>query len=228
MYRLIYSMISYRYRKHTGRALLVVLLVVGLMLAIWQPVEPSDLLEWGRWLTARPYMLVLLVGVMALMFTFALPGSLLLWLVAPFQPPLLATAVLVAGSVLGAWGAYRLSKRLGAEQMPMDRGGQVRRLLSADGGLLTQCALRVLPGFPHSVVNYAGGLLCLPLAGFLGAAALGLAVKWGVYATAIHRGVSALESGEAIAPADVLPLLVLAALLAAGAWAQRRLGKRTP
>jgi uncharacterized membrane protein YdjX (TVP38/TMEM64 family) len=217
-------MTVHRTRQFAGPLLLGILLAGGLMLAIWQPVEPSVLLEWGRWLTARPYMLVLLVGVMALMFTFALPGSLLLWLVAPFQPPLLATVVLVAGSVLGAWGAYRLAQRLGAEQVPMDRGGQVRRLLAADGGVLTQCALRVLPGFPHSVVNYAGGLLRLPVPGFLAAAAIGLAVKWGVYATAIHRGVAALERGEAIGPADVLPLLLLAALLAAGAWARRRLG----
>ena len=217
-----------RWGALAGPLVLAALILAGVTLAIWQPVGLAQLLAWGERLTAHPLMLLVLIAAMALLFTFGFPGSVFLWLVAPFQPPLAATAVLLAGSVTGALGAYLLAKRLGSTRPLGRRGRQVVDFLSARSDLATQCALRLLPGFPHSAVNYAGGILRLPLRGFLLAALMGLGIKWAVYASAVHSGVGALERGEVIDFRDVLPLVILAVLLLLGAWARRMIERRRP
>ncbi|MEX0915150.1 MAG: VTT domain-containing protein [Wenzhouxiangellaceae bacterium] len=210
----------------TGPWILGIFMVIGLVLAAWHPLHLSVLLEWGRWLSDHPVLLVLLVLVMAVLFTFALPASVFVWLVAPFQPPAVAVAILLAGGVLGAVCAYGLAWRLGSGWRLGRRTQQTIALLAKRSDVATQCALRVLPGFPHSVINYAGGILRLPLSGFVVAAVIGLGIKWGVYATAIHRGVGALGRGEVIDFWDLLPLVVLALLLLLGTWVRRMIERR--
>lgn len=209
-----------------GPAVLLACVIAGGVLGLWQPVELHVVLEWGRHITGHPATPVLLVAVMAILFTFAMPGSLCVWLVAPFQPPAVATAILVAGSVLGAFGAWQLAWRLGGGWSMGPRGERIRNALAARSDFTMLCALRVLPGFPHSVVNYAGGILQIALPRFLLAAALGLALKWGVYASAIQSGVGAARQGLWINPAELVPLVVLALLLFAGGWARHRLERQ--
>jgi len=95
--------------------------------------------------------------------------------------------------------------------------------LKARSDLLTQCAMRVLPGFPHSVINFAAGLGHIALGRYLLAAALGLAVKWAVYSSAIYGALEAIEEEDPLQMDVLLPLLALTALLLAGAWYRRRL-----
>ncbi|WP_290651143.1 VTT domain-containing protein [Aquisalimonas sp.] len=209
-------------------AALVALLLAGLALAVWQPVELPVLLAVGERLTDSPLALALVAVAMAVLFTFALPGSLGLWLIAPFHPPLVATIVLLSGSVAGALGAYALANWLGGDTSPESGGEKIKKLLAARGDIATQCALRVLPGFPHSVVNYAAGVLRLPLPGFTIAAVIGLTVKWTVYTAAVRSGLDALEAGEAVSARELLPLVVLALLLIVGAAVRRLLPGRGP
>ncbi len=201
---------------------LILLVLAGLAIAIWLPLELATLLDWGHRITDRPLAMLALVVLMAVLFTFALPGSLCLWLIAPFQPPVLATALLVTGSACGALGAYGLAARVGSDWRPDGLGGRIMKLLAERGDFLTQCALRILPGFPHSILNYAGGVLRLPLAGFIAATLLGLSVKWGVYASAVHGVVEAAETGDVVSATALLPLLLLTLLLLLGAWARQR------
>lgn len=206
-----------------GPAVLLACVVAGAVLGIWQPVELRVVLDWGQRITGHPATPVLVIAAMAVLFTFAMPGSLCVWLVAPFQPPAVATAILVAGSVLGAFGAWQLASRLGGGWPMGPRSERIKNALAARSDFAMLCALRVLPGFPHSVVNYAGGILRIALPRFLLTAALGLTVKWGVYTSAIQSGVGAAEKGLWIEPAELVPLVVLALLLMAGDWACRRL-----
>lgn len=203
--------------------MIVALLMLGLSLIAWQPVGLTELLNWGRILSEVPALIVLVLLVMAVMFAFGLPGSLGLWLIAPFQPPLIATLLLLAASVMGALGGYALARRLRGDWRPEGVGGEVFGLLERRSDLMTQTALRVLPGFPHSVVNFAGGLLLLPLTVFTLSAVLGLGIKWAVYASAVHGLVDAVESGAAIHVGSLAPLLVLSLLLLGGAWAKSRM-----
>ncbi|NDY97048.1 VTT domain-containing protein [Wenzhouxiangella limi] len=206
---------------------LLVLAIAGLIIGAIQPYGIDELLVLGQTLSERPlYLIVIIVG-MTLLFSFGLPGSLAVWLVAPFQPPLIATAVLVAGSAGGALGGYFFSAHFREDWAPDGFARRIIELLSRHGGVLTQTALRVLPGFPHSVVNFAGGVLGLGLAGFLVATILGLAVKWGVYASAIHGLVEAVEEDQSLDWSTGLPLLLLSLLLLAGAWARGRVLARS-
>ncbi len=198
-------------------------MLVGMGLAIWQPVELPVLLGWGEWLTAHPGMLLLLVFVMTLLFSLGLPGSAFIWLVAPFQPLVVSTGLLVTGSVAGAAGAYHLARALGSDLPVGPRGERIRIFLASHGNMATQCALRLLPGFPHAAINFGAGVLKLPRLPFLLAALLGLTVKWAVYTSAIHSGLGALERGEVIALTEVLPLVLLAVMLLIGVWLRSRL-----
>ncbi|MGF1615263.1 MAG: VTT domain-containing protein [Gammaproteobacteria bacterium] len=210
-------------RNHWRSLLLLTLILAGLVLGWWRTQDLTVLLDWGNQIADRPLAMVGVVALMAVMFTFALPGSLALWLIAPFHPPLVSIAMLVTGSLVGALGAHRVSHRLGKRRSPGRNAKRLVELLSRRSDLLTQAALRVLPGFPHSFVNYAGGLLGLPLGTFLLAALLGLTVKWGVYATAVYGAVEAIETGNALKPQTVLPLFLLAAFLLLGASARSRM-----
>ncbi len=214
----------------------VLLLVVSGV--IGGPVEPATLLVWGERAAAQPWFVIGTVGVMALMFTVGLPGSLCLWLLAPFHPPWLATILLTVGGVLGAAGAYWFSSWVGQGWKPGRIGRRVMRLLSRQGGLLTQVALRVLPGFPHQVVNFGAGLLRLPRRRFVAATTIGLTVKWAVYASAVYgvtevviageasSAAEAVTTGEALQPGVLIPLVVLTALLLTGALVRRRISER--
>ncbi|MFP4261882.1 MAG: TVP38/TMEM64 family protein [Halomonas sp.] len=190
---------------------------------VWHSPELADVQRWVSDAAHHPAVILSVIAIMAVTLAIGLPGSIGLWLIAPFYPPLAATPMLVVGSVAGALGAYHLSARLGERWMPKGLTHRVMRRLAARGDFMTQCALRVLPGFPHSVVNVAAGLLRLPLAPFVLAAVVGLGVKWVVYASAIYGGLAAAEKGEPIGFDVVLPLVALTLLLLAGAWLRSRL-----
>ncbi len=213
--------------RHWRSLLLVALIVTGLVLAVWYTPDLRMFLEWGDRIADQPWAMIAVVVLMAVLFVFALPGSLMFWLIAPFHPPMVSVTMLLIGSLAGTFGAYRMSARLGRD---WSRGGaraeRLLGLLSHRGDLLTQCALRMLPGFPHSLVNYAGGVLRLPLGTFMLAAFLGLAVKWWVYAGAAFGAVEAIETGDALQLRTLLPLFILAALLLVGTLARRRLEKK--
>jgi uncharacterized membrane protein YdjX (TVP38/TMEM64 family) len=209
-------------------AAVAALVAGGLFLTLWQPVSPETLLALGRACAGRPWAAVALVGLQAALLTLALPGSLMVWVVAPLYPPVVAALLLTAGSVAGALGAYSVARWAGAEWPPGPGKRRLVALLAHRGGFSTQLVLRLLPGFPHSVVNYGAGILGLPAGGFLAAAALGLAAKWLIYSAAISNLVAAGVEGEPIGPRTVALLLLLAILFAAGAVIRRRLRRREP
>ncbi len=206
--------------------LLALVLLIGLLIGAALPWEVDQLLAFGRDLAGKPWFMLAVVAGMALLFTFGLPGSVGLWLIAPFQTPALATVLLVGGSVGGALGAYRFSAHLRGDWEPQGFSRRIVDLLAHQNGVWTQMALRVLPGFPHSVLNFAGGVLGLGLRGFVGAAIVGLSIKWAVYASAVHGLVEAVEVGAASGMHTLLPLSLLSGLLLAGVLVRRRIGKR--
>lgn len=213
-------------RRHKRLLLIAGLLGIGLVIAVWEPVPLEQLLAWGERLASYPATLIALILLQITMYTFALPGSVVLWMVAPFYPPWLATLILLVGSLSGAAGARRFSMRL---KRPSERGEEtstVIRLLHRRADFFTQCSLRALPGFPHSLINYAAGILHLPLATFMLAALVGLGIKWGVYTTAIHGAAEAAEGEAALDPATLGALALLAVLMLGGAWLRRRIEKR--
>lgn len=209
----------------TRRSMSLLLLLSAVLLlmtgVVFLPLEISDLWRWGAELAGHPMAVIGIVVVMAALMSFGLPGSLCFWLIAPFHAPLLSISMLLVGSVAGAMGAYRLGKRLGDAWRPGNLARHVLNMLGKRSGFLFQCALRILPGFPHAFVNLAGGVLRLPLVAFFSAAVVGLTIKWTVYAHAVHGVVSASRAEQALSFATLLPLILLAVMLALGGFLKR-------
>lgn len=211
---------------HNWRVLtLGLILSAGLAIAYWQPVDMDTLFVWGEYLTGHPLSLLLIILTQALVLTLALPGSLLVWVIAPFQPPVIAVPVLVIGSVLGAAGARLFADTLTRHWQPGPRSRTIIELLEKRSDVLTQIALRALPGFPHSVINYAGGMLKLPWPAYLSAAIIGLSCKWTVYAMAIYGLGTAIHEDAELSAWQLLPLFLLAGLFLLAAWIRPRLMK---
>ncbi|MGE3376575.1 MAG: VTT domain-containing protein [Vicinamibacteria bacterium] len=205
----------------TGRrlGLLAALVVVGLALEALGVVDWRLALEWARDRAAGWQLAAAIVAAQLLLYTFAQPGSALFWVAALVYPPGAATLILTAGGTSGALGAYLLARRLTRLDPERLHRRRLYRLLQRQGDFFTLCALRVLPGMPHAVLNYASGMLALPLARFLTATVLGLAVKSWLYASAL-AGLAGAESPAALLRPQVLgPLFLIALLLFAGRFA---------
>lgn len=209
-------------------ALLCLLLAAGIALAVTEPVDRAGILAWGESLAQWPWTAPLLVLAQALLFAAGLPGSLVVWLIAPFYPPLVSTLLMLTGSLAGAAAAYPIAGYLGESVHRRLQHHRTFRILATRGDFYTQAALRVLPGFPHGIINYSAGLLRLPWRVFMLAAVLGLAVKWAVYCGSIHALVQhGLESaGPGPGPGALLALVLLTLFLGLGSWISIRLKAR--
>jgi len=75
---------------------------------------------------------------------------------------------------------------------------------------------------PHSVLNYAAGVLRLPLGSFLIAAAVGFAVKSYLYSSVIHRALAAGRPADLLTWDALWPLLAVALVVVAARVALRR------
>jgi len=201
------------------------LFVVGIGVSAWQPLSLSELLDIGYRAAERPLLAPVLVLVLVALFSLGLPGSLGLWVIAPFYPPVTATLLLLASSTGGALGAYAVSGYLSVSWKPTGISLRVRDVLAQRSDVLTQSALRILPGFPHAAVNFSAGALRLPLLPYLFSALLGLAIKWAVYVTAVQGLLEATGEGTALSASTIAPLIALSALLLCGQWARRWMRK---
>lgn len=210
------------------------LAVLGVLAALGLAAQALDLIDWRialdlardhaeRW-WLPPALLLLQVA----LFAFGLPGSAVLWLAAPLYPPAAAAAILTAGGCGGALAAHALARRLSGDALARVRAGRGFRVLQREGDFLVLCALRLAPGMPHSVINYASGVLNLRLVPFLGSSALGFGLKSFLYSSVIHGALSADRPADLLAP-GVLGTLVgsVVVSLAARAWMRRRHGPGT-
>ncbi len=201
----------------------ILITIVAVTLA---PIEPDEIWQLGATISQHPVAIAGVILLMAATMTLGLPGSLCFWLIAPFQTTPVAVAMLVTGSVAGALGAYMLSYRLSETMETGKLGRKVIRLLERRSDFLTQSALRILPGFPHALVNFGSGILRLPLPGFLIAAVVGLSIKWSVYAAAVQGTVSAAQAERALDFWTLMPLILMAGLLIAGGVVRRSLDRK--
>lgn len=208
------------------------LVVVVLLALLGFALERAGILDWrtgvalaqrhaGSWWLAPALALVT-----ALLYAASLPGSLMVWVVGILYPPAIAAPIFVVGGVAGALGAYTLAKaaqRSGSGEVEQNRA---LRLLARRGDFATLLAVRVAPSFPHSAINLAAGLLEIPRGRFLVSTGLGLAIKGGLYVSAIHQAAGVATIAEAISWRTLVPLAGLTALLLLGPPLLRRLRSR--
>ncbi|SEP04895.1 VTT domain-containing protein [Aquisalimonas asiatica] len=201
------------------------LLIAGPALALWEPMSLRELMELGQDYARKPWVGAGSVLLLAVMLTLALPGSLVFWLIAPFHPPAVAVPMLLAGSVPGCIGAYWVAATLGDRLRHARRTAGIVDFMRERSDTMSQCALRVLPGFPHAVVNYTAGVLRLRLTGFIIAAIIGLGIKWSLYSAAVYGSVESVRRGEGIDGGTMLLMGAIAALMVTAAWLKRRMAR---
>lgn len=197
--------------------LLLVLILAGISLHYTGVVDWQSVLAWAGSYTQYWWLPIVLISVQVILFTFALPGSAMLWVVAPLYAPLSATIILVTGATLGALCANGFARWESVGWSKQIQENHFFRVLEQRAGLLSLIAIRLLPGFPHSVINYGAGVLRLPLSHFLASSIIGLTVKAYLYCNAIHSAVSAGELQELLQFQTLWPLLLLAVISALAA-----------
>lgn len=203
-------------------ALLALLLAFGLGAHFLAWFEWHEALAWARGHAGQWWLPPALILLQTLLFMFALPGSTVLWVVAPLYAPPAATLILTAGGTCGALAAYGFSHRLTEAQRARLRRHRAWRVLERESDFLALCALRLVPAFPHSVLNYGAGVLHLPLVGFAASAVIGFGLKAFLYSSVIHRLLETAEVRDLLQPETLMPLLLLALLLFFARFLQRR------
>ncbi len=208
--------------------IIVLLLLTGFLAHVTGLIDAQRMLRIAR-AYAHHQSLVLIMALIllqVLLYTFAFPGSTVLWIVAPLYPPLMASLVLTVGGTLGALCAYVLSRNLGDRWIERTRHTRTFGLLRRHNHLLTVFALRVFPGFPHSVINYSSGILGTWLPHFILATAAAMGIKFYLYATVIHSATKAESVGELLVFPVYGPLIGLSVLALAGVLIKHRLAAR--
>ncbi|SDB05177.1 Uncharacterized membrane protein YdjX, TVP38/TMEM64 family, SNARE-associated domain [Desulfonatronum thiosulfatophilum] len=201
--------------------------ILGIMgLALWFGMEYGKLihLKAEQW-THTWWLVPILICAQAFPFALALPGSIMFLVIGLLYDPLPATAMITAGGVLGSTLAYYFSRRLGNSWVSRVQQGRMYQILRRNTNFLMLCAMRTLPGFPHSIINYGSGLLRIPLKRFVISAMIGYMLKGLLYASMLH-GVMDVDEGREMISLEVLwPLIVLAGLFIVGFVLHNRLGR---
>ena len=189
-------------------------LLTGAVLQITGTLDGPALLRSAGRFSGHWWFPLGLAALQALMFAVAWPGSLVYWVAGAFYTPAMATLLVVLGGTVGSLAAYTIARRLKEGEEHAIARSRHFAFLARHTGFAELCMLRMLPNFPHAVINYGAGLLDAPLPAFLASTVIGFTAKGFLYASAIH-GLAAGE-GNAVVRHALLPLLLLAALFLAG------------
>jgi len=191
---------------------LLILVFTGAWLEYFQLIDWQSMLNWVRDYDQQFWLPALFILIQIILYMFALPGSSLLWLVAPIYEPLLATFILVVGSTLGGLAAYWFAHHTTSALVERVRHQRLFFILQKRSDFALLFSLRLFPGFPHSVINYSAGVLKLPLGSFILSAVLGLSVKTYLYANVIYQTVG-INDYSRIFQFETLGILILLVLL---------------
>ena len=195
--------------------LIALLILVGLGLALQQTgaIDLEGLIILARQYADRWWLGVLLVVIQTVLFTFAMAGSSIVWITAAIFTPVTSTAIIASGTTLGGISAYFFSERLSEEWTQKIKFSQIYQLLHKEGNFFILFALRLMPGFPHSVVNYSCGILKTRLINFIPAAIAGTAIKAYVYSIVIYNATTPDTLTSSINLSSIWPLLALSTLI---------------
>ena len=206
--------------------IVIVLIVTGILLDIAGFLDAEKILLVTREYTDYWWLVVVLILLQTILFTFALAGSLILWVTAPLYLPAMATFILATGATLGGIGAYFFSKYMTDEWIYKIERSQAYKLLHKQDNFFTLFALRVFPAFPHSLVNYSSGILKVKLIHFIPAAFLGVGIKSYVYADIIYNLSTTASLDDLLNVSTIGPLVLLSAITFLGVFIQFKLSNK--
>lgn len=211
-------------RGHTKKLILVALMIcAGILLEFAGLLDAEKMLGIAREYSDRWWLVLVLIFLQTVLFTFALAGSFFLWIVAPLYPPTMAAFILAAGGTLGGISAYFFSGRLTDDWVSRIENSQTYRLLHKQDNFFALFALRVFPAFPHSLVNYSSGILRVKLSHFILAAISGIAIKSYIYSLVIYNAASSASIDDLLDISTYGPLILLSMISLAGVFIKYRL-----
>jgi uncharacterized membrane protein YdjX (TVP38/TMEM64 family) len=214
-------------RRHFNKLLILALMITaGIILEFAGLLDAERLLNIAREYADHWWLVLVLILLQVILFTFALAGSFFLWIAAPLYPPAMATFILTAGSTLGGLTAYMFSKRLTNEWIEKIQNSQTYKLLHNHDNFFTLFALRVLPAFPHALVNYSSGMLKVKISHFIAAAILGVSIKSYVYTNVIYNATTSVLLDELMDISTYGPLILLSAITLLGVFINYKLTGR--
>jgi uncharacterized membrane protein YdjX (TVP38/TMEM64 family) len=211
---------------HYKLAILIALVVLGVILQLSGVVDYAQLIALTRKYADQWWLAVLLVLIQAIMFTFAIAGSSMIWVTGVLFTPVTSTLVITAGTTLGGISAYAFSAHLSEQWVAKVEQSTIYRVLQKESGFLILFALRLMPGFPHSVINYSAGILKTRLTVFISSAMLGTAAKSYLYSVLIYNATSPGTMTDSIDISTVWPLLALSLLTLSAVFLQHLLKRK--
>jgi len=198
--------------------ILVGLIVIGFLLSVSGLLDPKMLLELAREYSDQWWLVVVLIVVQVLLFTFALAGSVILWVAAVLFEPLSAALILATGATLGGVSAYFFSATLSDEWVRKVENSHIYKLLHKQDSFLALLAMRVMPAFPQGLFNYSSGILKVNLVHFIIASFIGIGLKSYIYAPIIYQASGGASIEDLLDFRSLGPLMALSLLLFAGVF----------
>jgi len=215
-------------RVYIKKLVIVSLLITaGILLEVYGLLDAEKMLNIAREYTDYWWLILLLILLQTLLFTFALAGSFFLWIAAPLYPPPMATFILAAGGTFGGIGAYLFSQRLTDEWVNRIENSHAYKLLHKEDNFFTLFALRVFPAFPHSLVNYSSGILNVKLSHFIPAAILGISIKSYIYSNVIYNAATSASFEDLLNISTYGPLILLSTITLVGVFIKYKLASKT-
>jgi len=202
------------------------LIITGIALELTGLLEAGKLLNIAREYSDNWWLVIILILLQAALFSFALAGSIFLWVAAPLYPPLLSTFILAAGGTLGGIGAYFFSKKLTNEWIARVEKSHTYRLLQKNDNFFTLFAFRVFPAFPHSFINFSSGILKVKLSHFIAAAILGISIKSYIYSQVIYKATTSDSIGELLNISTYGPLILISVSTLTGVLIKYKMDKK--
>jgi uncharacterized membrane protein YdjX (TVP38/TMEM64 family) len=214
-------------RRYLKKLLIVALLITaGILLEVAGLLDAEKMLNVAREYSDSWWLILVLIVLQIILFTFALAGSFFLWIAAPLYSPAMSTFILAAGGTLGGIAAYLFSKRLTDEWVEKIETSHAYKLLHKQDNFFTLFALRVFPAFPHSLVNYSSGILNVKLSHFIPAAILGISIKSYIYSKVIHSATTSASLEDLLDISTYGPLILLSALSLTGVFIKYKLASK--
>ena len=215
-------------KRYAKKLLIIVLLITaGILLEFYGLLDVERMLNVARGYSDQWWLVVVLILLQAVLFTFALAGSFFLWIAAPLYPPAMATFILATGATLGGVGAYWFSKNLTDEWVEKIENSHAYKLLQKQDNFFALFALRVFPAFPHSLVNYSSGILNVKLSHFIAAAILGVGIKSYIYAEVIYNAATTASLDELMNISTYGPLMLLSVFTLIGVLIKYKMTDKT-
>jgi len=206
-------------KKHLKKLVIIAALItIGTVMQIAGFFDAEKMIVVVRGYADQWWLAYVLVLIQVVLFTFALAGSLVFWLTAPFFPPSTAAFILALGATLGGVGAYFFSKYLTDEWSKKIERSHAYKVLHKQDNFFMLFAMRIFPAFPQSVVNYSSGVLNVKLTHFIPAAFLGVGIKSYIYSDIVYNLTTTASVDDLLNFSTIAPLVVLSVITFIGVY----------